>query len=83
MPNVEATSGSYPDFVIYPTEDAFGGNFADVDGDGIDELALIKNVDINKFNSVTTRKEDTLEDWEDIEFVIGKVETNDMEGGNP
>jgi subtilisin family serine protease len=46
----EVTSGLYPDFVIYPADDAFGVNFADVDGDGIDELALIKNVDINTFS---------------------------------
>jgi len=42
----EVTSGLYPDSVIYPDEDAFGGNFIDIDGDGIDELVLIRNVDI-------------------------------------
>ncbi|MBL7148576.1 MAG: S8 family serine peptidase [Candidatus Cloacimonetes bacterium] len=45
----EVTTGLYPDFVIYPADDAFGVNFADVNGDGIDELALIKNVDIGVF----------------------------------
>ncbi|MCK4311716.1 MAG: S8 family serine peptidase [Candidatus Cloacimonetes bacterium] len=41
---------SYPENYLGPIEDAFGGNFADYDGDGIDEIILIKNVDINTFS---------------------------------
>ncbi|MBT5421137.1 MAG: S8 family serine peptidase, partial [Candidatus Cloacimonetes bacterium] len=44
---LETTGGTYPSNPLYVDINALGANFADYDDDGIDEVILIKNEDIN------------------------------------
>ncbi len=40
----ETTSENYPNEVIYQTDNAYGGNFIDHNGDGIEDIAIVKNI---------------------------------------
>ena len=44
---LDTSSGTYPDQLFYVDDNALSANFADYDDDGIDEIILIKNVNIN------------------------------------
>ncbi|MEA2096801.1 MAG: S8 family serine peptidase [Candidatus Cloacimonadota bacterium] len=44
---LETSGGTYPSEPIFVDENALGANFADYDDDGIDEVILVKNEDID------------------------------------
>lgn len=47
---LETSTGTYPSEPIFVDDNALGANFADYDNDGIDEVILIKNEDINEIS---------------------------------
>ncbi len=47
---LETSGGTYPSEPIFVDDNALGANFADYDNDGIDEVILIKNEDINEIS---------------------------------
>ena len=66
----DTENGVYPDSIFFLSDDTYGANFADYDGDGIDEIVLIKNETINDITYRVLALLNRIGDYFDQEHII-------------
>lgn len=74
---LETVNGIYPDYPIFVDDNALGANFADYDDDGIDEIILIKNEEINSISHrVLTLNQRNGNSFEREELILNTTPTS-------